>query len=67
MNEILRRDHPRKTDLLNMKEEKLERVGIGHTITFKKILEELSPLDALPQHRNRYILFPFKSGVALHN
>lgn len=66
MNGRLRRDLPRKTDLLNMREEELEQIIIGHNITPRKVLEGLSPLEALAKHRNRDMIILFRNGVALH-
>jgi IS30 family transposase len=67
MNGRLRRDLPRKTDLLNMCDEDLEQIIIGHNLTPRKVLGGLSPLEALAKTRNRAIVFLFNQGVALHN
>jgi transposase, IS30 family len=66
MNGRFRRDLPRKTDLLNMPEEELEQIVLGHNLMPRKVLNGKSPLESLANHLNRTIVFLFKKGVALH-
>ena len=65
MNGRLRRDLPRKTDLLNMCDEELEQILIGHNLTPRKVLNGLSPIESLAKLQGRDIIFLFKNGVAL--
>jgi len=67
MNGRFRRDLPRKTDLLNMADEELEQIVIGHNLMPRKVLAGISPMEALAKHMNRAIVFLFNQGVALHN
>ena len=66
MNGRFRRDLPRKTDILNMREEELEQIIISHNMAPRKILKGISPLEALAKHQGRNIIFLFNTGVALH-
>ena len=66
MNGRFRRDLPRKTDILNMREEELEQIIISHNMAPRKILKGISPMEALAKHQGRNIIFLFNTGVALH-
>lgn len=66
MNGRLRRDLPRKTDLFKMSDEELEQILIGHNLTPRKVLNGLSPIEALAKLQGRDIIFLFNNGVALH-
>lgn len=66
MNGRLRRDLPRKTDLLNMDDVELQQIVITHNLTPRKVLEGFSPIETLAKHLNRNIIFLFNKGVALH-
>ena len=65
MNGRLRRDLPRKTDLINMSEKELEQIVISHNLTPRKVLNGLSPIEVLAKHLNKNIIFLFNQGVAL--
>jgi len=63
MNGRLRRDLPRKTDLFKMGDEELEH---GHNLTPRKVLNGLSPIEALAKLQGKNIVFLFNKAVALH-
>ena len=67
MNGRFRRDLPRKTDLLNMSEEELEQIVLGHNLMPRKVLGGISPLEALAKQMDRTIVFLFNQGVALQD
>jgi len=65
-NGRFRRDLPRKTDLLNMKENDFEQIIIAHNLMPRKILNGLSPIENLSKQLGNNIIFLFNKGVALH-
>ena len=67
MNGRLRRDLPRKTDLLSMREEDLEQILLNHNIMPRKVLNSRSPIEALAASLGKVILFSFRRGVALRS
>jgi IS30 family transposase len=67
MNGRLRRDLPRKTNLLSMREEDLEQILLGHNIMPRKVLNGKSPIEALAAHLGKVILFSFRQCVALRS
>jgi len=65
-NGRFRRDLPRKTDLLNMKEKDFEQIIIAHNLMPRKILNGLSPIENLAKQFGNNMIFLFNKGVALH-
>lgn len=65
MNGRLRRDLPRKTDLLRMRDEDLQQILISHNLLPRKVLNGKSPIEVLADHMGQCIFFSFKRGVAL--
>ena len=67
MNGRLRRDLPRKTDLLSMADEDLQQILFSHNLMPRKVLNGYSPLEVLAKHLGRVILFSFNhQTVATH-
>lgn len=66
-NGRLRRDLPRKTDLWSLPEYDLGQILLGHNLMPRKILDGMSPLEALAKHMGRSIAFLFNQGVALQD
>lgn len=66
MNGRLRRDLPRKTDLLAMQDEDFEQILLTHNLMPRKVLQAKSPIEALANHLGKCIFFSFNHGVALH-
>ena len=65
-NGRFRRDLPRKTNLLAIDDYDFEQIIISHNLMPRKILDGLSPIEALAKHQGKSIIFLFKKGVALH-
>jgi len=64
-NGRLRRDFPRKTDILAMNDTEFEQIILSHNLAPRKVLEGLSPIEALAKHQGKNIIFLFKKGLAL--
>lgn len=65
-NGRLRRDLPRKIDLLSMTDQDFEQIMISHNLLPRKVLDGLSPIEFLAKHQGKTIIFLFNRGVALH-
>ena len=65
MNARLRRDLPRKTDFLSMRDEDLQQILISHNLMPRKVLNGKSPFEVLADHLGQCIFFSFSQGVAL--
>lgn len=67
MNGRLRRDLPRKTDLLTMTDHDLEQILLTHNLMPRKILQGYSPIESLAKHLGKVIFFSFNhQAVASH-
>ena len=65
-NGRLRRDLPRKTDLLAIDDCEFEQIILSHNLSPRKILDGLSPMEVLAKHMKKNIIFLFNKGLALH-
>lgn len=65
-NGRLRRDLPRKTDLLAMDDTEFEQIILSHNMAPRKRLDGFSPIEALAKHMGNNIIFLFNKGLALH-
>lgn len=65
-NGRLRRDFPRKTDSLAMNDHEFEQIILSHNLGPRKVLNGLSPIEALAKHMRSNIIFFFNKALALH-
>lgn len=65
-NGRLRRDLPRKTDLLAIDDFEFEQIILSHNMSPRKVLDGLSPIELLAKHLGKNIIFLFNKGLAFH-